>query len=94
MTPQGWTALAATGAFGALALAMIVHAIHFAYKQGRTDHRLESLESQQAGSGNLHTLVAALTATVDGLKDAVKRLDAAVEGINSRTRRKPTESDG
>jgi hypothetical protein len=82
--PEIWPMLGAgAGAIGVGATLML-HIVQNAYKQGQTDQRLGAIEKTQSALGDAHTVLSALTATVDALKDSVERLDRALENINRR----------
>ena len=89
-----WTMVAALSACAAVTAGLIVHVILYAYHQGRTDNRLDQVERAQQGLEGVGVLLAALTATVEGLKEAVKRLDAAVEALNARSFRNTADKEG
>ena len=97
MEPWAWAAFGAiTTALVALA-GLILHVVRYAYKQGQTDNRLATVEASIAAASDLKMLVAALTATVEGLKGAVNRLDGYFERVNQpvtprRSRAKGTDA--
>ena len=72
------SALAPTGAVG---VALLAHVLRYAYGQGRTHARLSALEHSHVDVGQARELMAALTATVGGLKDSVDGLHDAVREI-------------
>lgn len=82
-----WTALAAIATALGFGVALLVHIVKYAYKQGQTDQRLSTVEAAQGSSGALNALVAALTATVNALEQSVMRLDRAVESLRGRESR-------
>jgi hypothetical protein len=65
----------------AVAAALLVHVMRYAYGQGRTDERLKALERGHEDLGEARQLMAALTATVTALKESVDGLQAAVGEI-------------
>ena len=79
-----WTPLSALGAAGAVLLALLAHVVTYAYQRGRTDTRLDALESSHTSQAATDRLLASLTAMVEALKDSVERLDHAVVEINNR----------
>ena len=73
--------LAAIGSAAAVALALVTHVLRYAYAQGQIIQRLKALEGGQTEIGHAQQLMAALTATVSGLKDSVDGLHEAVSEI-------------
>lgn len=65
----------------AVAAALLVHVLRYAYGQGQTDERLKVLERGHDDIDQARQLMAALTATVTALKESVDGLQAAVGEI-------------
>ena len=72
---------AAIGSAAAVALALGAHLLRYAYGQGQVDERLKALERGHGDIGEAQRLMAALNATVNGLKDSVDGLQEAVSEI-------------
>ncbi|MDR3512614.1 MAG: hypothetical protein P4L73_13345 [Caulobacteraceae bacterium] len=74
--------IAVGGVVGALALGvtLIVHVVTYAYQRGAMDTRVRSLEEHVAKASDTSVAIAALAATVDGLKRSVDKLDAYLDG--------------
>lgn len=81
MDAGSWSAFAAVGILG---LALLGHVIRYAFDQGRTSTRLESIEHALAASKDASAILSAMTSTVAALGKSVDRLDAALDRINSR----------
>ncbi len=84
MNPTIWPMLGAGAAAIGVGITLVLHIVQNAYKQGQTDQRLEAIEKTQHALGDAHTVLSALGATVDALKESVDRLDRALERINTR----------
>jgi hypothetical protein len=76
-----WEALSALAGAGGVLVLLVVHVVGYAYQRGRTDHRLDALEKGQGDTTAVGSLLSALTATVQALRDSVERLDGAVVEI-------------
>jgi hypothetical protein len=78
------------GAYAGIAaslVGLVIHLARYAYSQGVTHQRLDTLEKTSGTANEVHGLLAALTATVAGLKDTVSELKSAVNDIAPRTAR-------
>jgi hypothetical protein len=84
MVWQNWAAIATVAA---VALVLLGHIVTYAYKQGQTDKRLETVEENVRTGNGIGGAVSALTATVAALEKSVERLDRAVESMSRRSSR-------
>lgn len=71
MTPALW--FAGIGAFVAL-FGVVLHAIIYAYREGRKEQRLVAVEQRIEGLPSLEALMASMTAHMEGVKTQVSEL--------------------
>lgn len=87
-----WQILALTISILGLTGTLIAHIIRYAYQQGRTEQRLETVERVSAGHGDIREILAGLQVTVGALHDVVQELKAAIHDIAPRTLRRASAS--
>ena len=84
MNGSAWFDIGAFAAAAAVLLSLIVHLVKYAYDKGKMDNRLETVEKAVNGHEDTKAAVAALSATVATLIEAVKELKAAVHDLAPR----------
>lgn len=79
-----WQIVSAWAAVATVAIGLGVHALRYAYTQGKTDQRLAVLEKGQGDIPPISHAIATLTAAVELLQKTADRLDRAVEAVTGR----------
>ena len=79
-----WQIVSAWAAVATVAIGLGVHALRYAYTQGKTDQRLAVLERAQGDLPGITAAISALTTAVGALQQTAERFDRAIEAVNGR----------